>query len=109
MAVGLSIFSRIIILVLFGEKFISSIPLLVILGWSLIPYTVSSFISYDLIARGQEHRLVKATAISLVIFLVLYSWLVSTSKLNGAIYAALIGEIIQAMIFIVFRSKSVVE
>jgi len=100
MAIGLSLFPRIIILILYGDKFASAIQLLALLGWSLIPYTISSFISYDLIARGQENALVKATAISLVVFLVLYLWLISIYNLNGAIYAALVGEIIQALIFI---------
>ena len=109
MAVGLSLFSRIIILILYGEKFISAISLLALLGWSLIPYTISSFISYDLIARGQENMLVKATALSLMVFLFLYLWLISTYNLIGAVYAALIGETMQAMVFALFQFKSVVE
>ncbi|RIK32699.1 MAG: hypothetical protein DCC56_02465 [Anaerolineae bacterium] len=100
MAIVLSIFSRMIILILYGEKFTSAIPLLSLLGWSLIPYTVSSFISYDLIARGQEKTLVKATAISLAVFLILYLWLIPAYNLHGAIYAALVGEIIQAIILV---------
>ncbi len=102
-AIGLSMFSRFVIIILYGDKFASAINLLAILGWSLIPYTVSSFISYDLIARRQEHTLVKATAISLVIFLALYLWLIPLLNLTGAIYAALIGETMQAIIFIRLR------
>jgi len=109
MAIGLAILPRFIILTLYGAKFASAIPLLAILGWSLIPYTISSFISYDLVARGQELMLVKATALSLVLFLILYLWLISAYQLNGAVYAALAGEIVQAMIFVLFQSKSVVE
>ena len=103
LAMGLSLFSRFIILVLYGEKFISAINLLAWLGWSLIPYTVSSFISYDLIARGQENALVKATALSLGIYFILYTRLISICDLNGAVYASLAGESIQAIIFILFR------
>ncbi|WKZ47503.1 MAG: oligosaccharide flippase family protein [Anaerolineales bacterium] len=106
MAIGLSIFPRFIILILYGEKFTSAIPLLSLLGWSLIPYTVSSFISYDLIARGQEKTLVKATAISLAVFLVLYLWLIPAYNLHGAIYAALVGEIIQAIVFVIASRQS---
>jgi O-antigen/teichoic acid export membrane protein len=105
MAVGFALFSRLIILLLYGDQFSSAIHLLALLGWSLIPYTVSSFISYDLIARGQENGLVKATVVSLVLFLALYLWLISKYGLNGAIYAALVGEIIQAAIFIIFHRK----
>ncbi len=109
MAMSLALFSRVIILVLYGDAFSSAINLLALLGWGLIPYTISSFISYDFIARGQETALVQATAISLVIFMVLNIWLISVYNLNGAVYASLISEIMQVVIFIVFRSKSVVE
>lgn len=105
MAIGLSVFPRIIILILYGDKFVSAVNLLSLLGWSLIPYTISSFISYDLIAHGQENTLVKATAISLVIFLALYLWLISAYNLRGAVYAALAGEIIQAMILVIARRR----
>jgi len=105
MAIALSIFPRIVILILYGEKFTSAVNLLSLLGWSLIPYTVSSFISYDLIARGRETTLVKATAISLAIFLVLYLLLISSYNLTGAVYAALIGEILQAAVFIIARRR----
>jgi O-antigen/teichoic acid export membrane protein len=108
-AIGLSLMPRFIILILYGEKFISGIKLLSILGWSLIPYTISSFISYDLIAHGQEVTLVKATAIALMGFLLLYLWLISLYSLSGAVYAALAGEIIQAIILILFQSRSVVR
>ncbi len=103
MAVLLSLFPRPVILIIYGEEFSTAIPLLSLLGWSLIPYTVSSFISYDLIARRQETTLVKATAISLGVFLVLYLGLISVYGLNGAIIAALFGEIIQAMILVCSR------
>jgi O-antigen/teichoic acid export membrane protein len=106
MAMGLSMFPRIIILVLYGENFFSSIYLLALFGWSLIPYTISSFISYDLIARGHEKTLVRAATISLAIFFVLYVLLISAYNLIGALYAALIGEAMQAIIFIIFQSKS---
>jgi O-antigen/teichoic acid export membrane protein len=109
MAIALAIFPRFIILILYGDEFLSATNLLSILGWGLIPYTVSSFISYDLIARGQEHTLVKATAISLAIFLWLYLRLISSCQLNGAIYAALVGEIMQAIVIIIFQKSSVVE
>lgn len=109
MAAGLALFPRVIILILYGEKFVAAIPLLALLGWSLVPYTVSSFISYDLIARGREMALVKATAISLVVFLGLYLWLISVYGVKGATYAALVGEIIQATILLLFQSRSVVE
>lgn len=109
MAAALLLFPRPVIVILYGEAFAEAIPLLSLLGWSLIPYTISSFISYDLIARGRERILVKATLVSLLVFLLLYLWLISISGLTGAVYTALVGEIIQAVIFLLFQSKSMVE
>lgn len=99
MAIMLSLFPKLTIVILYGDGFLPAVNLLALFGWSLIPYTVSSFLSYRLIAQGSEIVLVKATAISLTIFLALYLWLIPTFQLQGAIYAALIGEIIQAVIF----------
>lgn len=104
-SIGLTLFPQFIILFLFGAKYLSGTPILTILGWSLIPYTISSFISYDLIAREHESILVKATAVSLAVFLVLYLVLTSAYGLTGTVYAALIGEIFQAVIFVVFRNS----
>ena len=108
MATGLSLFPSLVISILYGNHFSPAVGLLPLLGWSLIPYTVSSFISYEMIAHRQEITLVKATAISLGIFVCLYAWLVSAYLLHGAIVAALAGEILQAVIFILIR-KSVLK
>jgi O-antigen/teichoic acid export membrane protein len=105
MALLLYLFPRLIILILYGADFSSAIPMLSYLGLSLIPYTISSFISYDLIARGKEKALVKATVISLILFLALYLGLTLMHNLNGAIYAALLGETLQAATFIYFQRR----
>lgn len=101
--------ARPIVNLLYGSDYAPSIELLTVLVWTLAPYTVSAFNSVDMVARGREGTLVKATAISLVIFLALYLWLVTTRGLIGAVYAALVGEIIQAIIFLLYQSKSAVE
>ncbi len=104
-AVGLSVISKSAITILFGENFSSAIPLLSMLGWILVPYTISSVVSYDLIAHEQEKILAKATAISLVMFVGLNILLISGYDLIGAVYAALIGETIQAILFVLLRTS----
>ncbi|MEW6400939.1 MAG: oligosaccharide flippase family protein [Chloroflexota bacterium] len=99
-AITLLLFSKTIILILYGQEFVQASAQLTVLGWSLLPYTISSFISYLLIARGQETTLVKATVVSLIIYAVLYFRFIKTSDISGAIYAALIGECVQAVIFV---------
>lgn len=105
MAIALALFSRLILPILFGTNFTAASPLLSLLGWSLIPYTISSFISYELIANSQEITLVKATATALATYLVLNVWLISSYHLTGAVYAALAGETLQAIILFWFRNS----
>lgn len=104
-AIVLTLLSSSIIRFLFGMSYSPATPLLSTLGWSLIPYTISSFISYDLIAQEQEVTLVKATAASLTLFLVLYIWLIFRYDVTGAVYATLAGETLQAIIFVLFRNS----
>jgi O-antigen/teichoic acid export membrane protein len=53
----------------------------------------------ELVSREHEVLLVKATAVSLGTFLALYFELITFFNLNGAAYAALAGEALQAAIF----------
>ncbi|NOT03942.1 MAG: oligosaccharide flippase family protein [Anaerolineales bacterium] len=101
-AIALVIFANPIVIVLYGKEFLPVVKQLSLLGWSLLPYTISSFISYSLIARGLELTLVKATAISLLVYVVLYLWLINSNGLSGAIWTALFGECLQAVIFVLF-------
>ena len=100
MAIMLSLFPKHIIVILYSDGFLPAVNLLALFGWSLIPYTVSSFLSYHLIAQRRETVLVKATAISLAISIALYLWLIPMLQVQGVVYDALIGEIIQAVVFI---------
>ena len=108
-AVVLLVFARPIVLILYGNEFTQAATPLALLGWSLLPYTVSSFISYDLIARGLEKVVVKSALLSLVIYLVLYLWLIPANGLAGAVWAALIGEGLQALVFVYFYFRNISE
>lgn len=101
-SVVLTLFANPIILLLYGREFTLAASPLAFLGWSLMPYTVSSFISYNLIARGLESDVVKSALISLLGYIVLYLWLISSNGLQGAIWSALIGEFFQALVFVMF-------
>lgn len=101
-ALFLMLFGKFIVFVLYGSEFTQASTQLALLGWSLLPYTVSSFVSYDLIARGHENDVVKASFISLVIYSVLFLWLIHSNGLSGAVWAALFGECMQAIVFGIF-------
>ncbi|MBI3153422.1 MAG: oligosaccharide flippase family protein [Chloroflexi bacterium] len=106
-AVVLLVFARPIILILYGNEFTQASTPLALLGWSLLPYTISSFISYDLIARGLESVVVKSALVSLVIYIALYLWLIPTRGLIGAVWSALIGECLQGIVFVIFYKVTV--
>lgn len=93
-------FANPIIYFLFGERYTPAANILIVIAWCLVPYTISAFLSVDLVAHGGEKSLLKATIISLAIWVLLFSWWVKSYGLAGAAWAALIGEIIQAIILL---------
>ncbi len=101
-ALALSLFSRPIISLIFGEQFLSATIPLSILGWCLIPYTISSFISYALIARELEYTVVNAALASVIFHIALYQILIPSLGILGAAWAALLGETLQALVFAAF-------
>jgi O-antigen/teichoic acid export membrane protein len=95
-----------LVTLLYGSGYTPSIALLTILAWTLVPYTVSAFISVDLVSGGHEQTLVKTAIVSLGIFLALYFGLISVFGSNGAACAALVGEILQAVVLVIARRRS---
>ncbi|HVF24737.1 MAG TPA: oligosaccharide flippase family protein [Anaerolineales bacterium] len=96
-----------IINIFFGAEYIPAADLLTVIVWSLIPYTVSAFLSVHLVVSGKEIVLLKTTIISLATSIFLFIWLTKQYGLPGAAWAALIGETVQAMIFIIIQSRKV--
>ena len=105
---GVTVAARPILLSLFGEVYLPAVPLLVVLIWSLVPYSVSAWLSVEMVARGKERALLTATALSLPLTALLFFVLIEQFELVGAARAVLISEIVQASILIIvqWRSKS---
>ena len=102
-------FARPIVLFLFGESYLPSVDILRILAWCLVPYTVSAFFSVDLVAGGEEITLLKSIVVSLAVWLFLFAWCIKSLGLAGVSWAALGGEIFQAIILLLFRPKPKIE
>jgi O-antigen/teichoic acid export membrane protein len=94
------LFARQITVLFYGDAFEPAASLLRYICWAIVPYTVSAFISVDMVARGMETRLLRASILSILVFAVLFALFIFIAGLTGAAYAALIGETIQALIFI---------
>ena len=105
LAGSIMLLARPIILFLFGSDYLPAADILMILAWCIVPYTVSAFLSVDLVTHGKENVLLKATIISLIIWIILFIWLIRSFGLTGVSWAALGGEIFQAIILIFFQSK----
>lgn len=95
-----------VVQILYGKDFLPASGQLALLGWSLIPYTASSFISYDLIARGLENQVVKSAFFSLMIYVILYTVLIPAYGLDGAVFSALGGEWLQGFVFVFFYIRA---
>ncbi len=50
----LSLLSKPLVAILFGFEYISSVPILQILAWMLIPYTINTFLGLAFLAKRQE-------------------------------------------------------
>lgn len=100
--IALLIFARPIMYILYGNNFAQMPPQLSLLAWSLLPYTVSSFISYALIANGHESTIAKSAFFSLIVYFFLYILLIPIYGITGAVWSTLIGEFLQMIIFIMF-------
>ena len=98
-----------IINIVFGAQYIPAADLLTIIVWSLVPYTISAFLSVHLVVLGKEILLLKTTLLSLAFSIFLFIWLIKGYGLPGAAWAALIGEIIQATIFIIIQKRSTIK
>jgi O-antigen/teichoic acid export membrane protein len=98
-----------IINIVFGAQYIPAADLLTIIVWSLVPYTISAFLSVHLVVLGKEIVLLKTTLLSLAFSIFLFIWLIKQYGLPGAAWAALIGEIVQATIFIIIQNRSTIK
>jgi len=96
-----AVLARPLSVLLFGREFAAASDALVILVWSLIPYTVGAFISVDLVAHGREYDLLKAMSVAVLAFVLLYFFLTRQYGMTGAAWAGLIGETVQAIILVI--------
>jgi O-antigen/teichoic acid export membrane protein len=92
--------ARPLVTLLFGVRYLPTVPLLQVMGWSLIPYTVSACLSVWEITRGRERRLLKVLLVSTVFSLAAYGLLIRILGGPGAAWAALASETLQAAVFL---------
>jgi O-antigen/teichoic acid export membrane protein len=83
---------------LFGPGYLPAAGVLRVLAWSLVPYTFSAVASLELVSRGEEGRVLKATMLALAFAAGLNLLLIPQLGHTGAGLAALAGEVFLALV-----------
>jgi len=94
------LFAKPVVEIFFGTEYELSIPVLKILAFTLIPYTVNSFLALLFLAWKREQSVLRILMISSLILLGLNLWLIPRTGQLGAGWALLIAEIAQAILFL---------
>ncbi len=105
-ALLLSVFAAPLIQLLYGSDFSPSAESLRILSWSLIPYTINSFLSLNLLANHREDRVVESLCISLIGLALMNAWWIPLKGPQGSAWAALGAETLQAGLLIIVQLRS---
>jgi len=86
--------------VLFGLDYLLSVPVLKILSFTLIPYTINTYLSLLFLARKKEKIVLGIYIISLLILFILNILLIPPMGQVGAGWAILTSEVMQAILFL---------
>jgi O-antigen/teichoic acid export membrane protein len=105
LALALGILAKPLIELLFGKGFASSAGLLPLLAWLLVPYTVTSALSVDLVVKHQEGRVLAGLVCGTLIAIPAYLLLTPRLGLSGAGLAALASECITAATLLTLRRR----
>jgi O-antigen/teichoic acid export membrane protein len=90
-----------IINLLYGNGYISSAPVLRILSWTLIPFTINNYLTLSFVASNREKLVAYALAASLLGLLILNLWWIPLAGPVGSARAMLLAESIQSIILII--------
>ncbi len=99
-ALALTILAGPLVQLLYGAGFEPAVPLLRIMAWMLVPYTLNTFLTLAFVAAGRERAVGRALAASLTALVALSFWWIPAAGALGAAWAALAAEVLQSLIFL---------
>jgi O-antigen/teichoic acid export membrane protein len=99
-SLSLFIFANPLVKFLYGSEFISSMSVLQILAWTLIPFTINTYLTLAYLVSKQEHLVGRALVVSVLGMLILNLWWIPLRGPEGAAWASLISECLQAVILL---------
>jgi O-antigen/teichoic acid export membrane protein len=103
----LFILAKPLVNLLYGNEFDSASGVLQILAWSLVPFTINTYLILSLLASNQERLVGRALTVSLLGLLILNLWWIPARGPEGSGWAALIAECIQSVILFAGRRARV--
>lgn len=92
----LFVFAKPLITLFYGQEYIASANILRVIAWTLIPFTVNSYLTLSLLASNQEKIVGRALTVSLSALVILNLWWIPARGPEGSAWAALIAECIQS-------------
>jgi O-antigen/teichoic acid export membrane protein len=100
LALGLSWLAAPLVDLLYGAGFAAATPILRILAWMLVPYTVNSFLTLAFVAGHRARAVGWALTASLLGLGLLSLWWIPAHGLEGVAWAALSAECLQAILLL---------
>ncbi|MCG8374154.1 MAG: polysaccharide biosynthesis C-terminal domain-containing protein, partial [Balneolales bacterium] len=107
LALGLAIGASDFAVWIFGEEYVDSIPILIILCGMVFLTFQNSIFSYGLMAIGEDKAFLKSTAVSGTISLILIICASKFTNLKGVAYAVVISELLITLISYLWFSRFV--
>ena len=91
--------------VLYGAGFAASAGVLRILAWTLLPFTISTYLTLACLAAGRERIVTRALTAGLLALALMNLLLIPVKGPAGAAWAALAAECIQAAVLLAHASE----
>ncbi len=98
-------FSKMIIHILYSDRYDPSVPVLQILVWAFVMASIRAILEIALLASDKQKMYSIGMLFVATLYTVLTPWLVSRSGINGAAYAALIAESSYLLLLVVLWSR----
>ena len=96
----LFILAKPLVILLYGDEFSASFKVLQILAWTLIPFTINTYLNLAFLVSSRERLVGRALMVSLLGLLILNLWWIPSKGPEGSAYAALVAEWIQSVILL---------
>jgi O-antigen/teichoic acid export membrane protein len=101
LSLSLCVFAVPLVNLLYGKVFFSSVIVLQILSWTLLPYTVNSILTLVFLSIGKENSVIITLGFGLIVLAALNIWLIPLAGIVGAGWAVIAAETSQAVLFLI--------